>query len=262
MSTSYNAICSDFVFETSLAVKMPLPSERDTVMHFFERIKKTIPTMDRFRKIKNELILETARHFDEETGEPTEEGATFETPYRYVSLRERMLRSSVVNPGTIEDALKQHDLIVKNAPHFLGISPLDIDCFEMTFMFELEASGDHDEIVKNALFEGSPLAEALAGVRVIELQPLFSFALSRDGRVQTSIAVETRRKSRRGSASRYGNEPLRVVLALRRLAPFHSLEDLAQTLPNLFKSAEQLAQDRVIPHILTPISRQIAASQG
>lgn len=262
MTTSYGAICTDFVFETALAVKMPLPSERDTVMHFFERVKKTIPTMDRFRKIKNELILETARHYDEETGEPAQEDGVFDSPYRYLSLRERLLRCSVVNPSSIEDAIKQHDLIIKNAPHFLGISPLDIDSFETTFVFELEANGDHDEIVKSALFDGSPLGLALANVRMIELQPLFSFALSRDGRVQCSISVETRRKSRRGGTSRYASEPLRVALSLRRLAPFHSLEDLAQTLPSLFKSAEQLAQDRLIPHILTPISRQIAASQG
>ncbi len=262
MTTSYGALCTDFIFETNLAVKMPLPSERDTVMHFFERIKKTFPSMDRFRKIKNELILETARHYDEETGEPTEEGLGFDTPYRYVSLRERMLRCSVVNPESIDDAIKQHDLILKTAPDFLGISPLDIDSFEMTFVFEMEAAGDHDEIVKNALFEGSPLAEALAGVRVIELQPLFSFALSRDGRMQTSMAGETRRKSRRGSTSRYANEPLRVVLSLRRLAPFHNLEDLAKTLPAMFTSAEQLAQDRVIPHPITPIARQIAANNG
>ncbi len=271
MTTSYGAICSDFIFETKITVKMPLPSERDTVMHFFERVKKSVPTMDRFRKFDGELILETARNMEDESSAdlggfeaPNADAGTHadDAPYRWVSLRERTLRCGIVNPETIEEALKQHDLIVKNAPHFLGISPLDIDSFEMTFVFELEAAGDHDEIVKNALFEGSPLAEALANVRVTELQPIFSFALSKDGRVQTTMEVQTRRKNRRGITGRYANEPLRVLLSLRRLAPFNSLEDLDQTLPGLFRYAEQLAESRLIPHILTPISRQISASQG
>lgn len=259
MATSYGALCTDFVFETKLSVKLPLPQERDTLMHFFERVQKAHPAMDRFRKSRGEFLLETARDADEGDGlgiippETPDDGAS----YRWVSIADRMLRCGIVNPESMELALKQHDLILKNAPHFLGISPLDVESYELVFGFELESQLDHDEIVRAALLESSPLGEAMAGFHMVELQPYGTMALSRDGRVQATIEVKTRRKTKGGDASRYAHEPLVVYLIVRRLAPFHSLEDLGKTLAPLFKNAERLAAERVIPHVLTPISRLI-----
>jgi hypothetical protein len=57
MATSFGALCTDFYVNQKLALKMDLPGERETVLHFFDRVKKSIPAMNRFRRYDGELAL-------------------------------------------------------------------------------------------------------------------------------------------------------------------------------------------------------------
>ena len=38
--TTFVALCSDFYVNQKLALKMDLPSERETILHFFDRVRK------------------------------------------------------------------------------------------------------------------------------------------------------------------------------------------------------------------------------
>jgi hypothetical protein len=56
MSNPYAAFCDDFYVNMRLGSQLPLPHQRETVLHFFERIQKEIPTMIRFRKGRQRRI--------------------------------------------------------------------------------------------------------------------------------------------------------------------------------------------------------------
>ena len=58
--TSLGALCTDFYVNQKLALKLDLPSARETVLDMFDRIRKELPNMDRFRRYDGELALESA----------------------------------------------------------------------------------------------------------------------------------------------------------------------------------------------------------
>ena len=59
MTTSYGALCTDFYINQKLALKMDLPTERETLLHFFDQVRETHPGMTRFRRYDGELSLES-----------------------------------------------------------------------------------------------------------------------------------------------------------------------------------------------------------
>ena len=50
MATSYGALCTDFYINQKLALKMDLPSDRETILHFFDLVRREMPSMHRFRR--------------------------------------------------------------------------------------------------------------------------------------------------------------------------------------------------------------------
>ncbi len=65
MSHPFAAFCEDFYINMRLGSQLNLPHNRDTILHFFERIQKSFPRMTRFRKNESgELNLEEDRTGD------------------------------------------------------------------------------------------------------------------------------------------------------------------------------------------------------
>src|SRR3954462_2666862 len=91
MGNPFSAFCEDFYVNMRLGSQMNLPHNRETVLHFFERVQKEFPQMSRFRKSENgEFNLEEDRSND---------------TYRWMSLENKRLSSGHVNPASIEDSL-------------------------------------------------------------------------------------------------------------------------------------------------------------
>ena len=44
----YHAYCDDYYLNVNLNTEMELPQTRDTVLHFFEQVKKSHPAMKNF----------------------------------------------------------------------------------------------------------------------------------------------------------------------------------------------------------------------
>ena len=44
----YGSVSDDFYVNMNLSTEMELPASRETVLHFFERVQKTFPTMRNF----------------------------------------------------------------------------------------------------------------------------------------------------------------------------------------------------------------------
>src|SRR5690606_16995164 len=113
MSVPYASFCDDFYVNMRLGSQMQLPNQRETVLHFFERLQRDFPGMTRFRRSDNgELSLEEDRGSN---------------AYRWATIEAKRLSSGHVNPPSIEESVRLHQLMLQMAPHYLGISSVEID---------------------------------------------------------------------------------------------------------------------------------------
>ena len=252
MATSFGALCTDFYVNQKLALKMDLPSDRETILHLFDRIKKAVPGMTRFHRYNSELTLESSRR---------------EAEYHWMGLRRTSIRTGHVNPASMEAAYKFHKLILNTAPYHLTISALDVDYLELLLGFDLECKGDQDEVVFEALYANSPLARLLkpaedSEAHVVDVQPLFGISLGAKADVQAYFEVKTRTRGRRGQVNQYANEPMSLFLTVRKYGPAHSMEEVESWFGLLKSYAETLAAERLVPELLSPIVRQITSSNA
>src|SRR5205085_11919712 len=98
----YHTYCDDYYVNMNLNTEMDLPQTRDTVLHFFEQVKKTYPGMKNFySRERTEFVLEE----DKDKGD-----------YRWTSIEARRVSSGYVNPASVEDAMKQHAFILELIP--------------------------------------------------------------------------------------------------------------------------------------------------
>ncbi len=269
MPTSFGALCNDFSINATINLKMDLPCERESIMSLFDRVRKARPNMDKFRRYDDEVLLESNRR---------------EHEYTWVALRQNSVRTGHANPQSMDDAYDYHKVILDTVPYFLSISPLDVDYIELLFTFDLECKGNHDEVVYEALYADTPVGnllrqpfpvtggptnddpfdaeeESADGV-LIDVQPIFRVNLSDRGDLQASFEVKTRERTRRGNASRSRDEPLGVFLSMRRFGPITDISDLSTWLDEMGKQCEVLAEDRLIPNLLTPIARYITSGSA
>ncbi len=247
MSNPFSAFAEDFYINMRLGSQMSLPHSRETLLHFFERVQKEFPSMTRFRKHENgELNLE------EDRGQES---------YRWMSVEQKRLSSGHVNPESIEEALKLHQLLLMQAPYQLGISPVEIDYLDVLFGFDLEFNGNHDEIIADTLFSESPLSclTEESGARAVDFQPTITVALSDDCRLQARIDVVTRTNSYQVRTGDYSDDVISVYLILRRYwgdRPKLAMETL---LEQMAERADDLCHKYVVPKIIKPISTAIAS---
>jgi hypothetical protein len=247
MPNPYSSFCEDFYINMRLGSQMTLPHQRETVLHFFEQIQKAFPNMTRFRKSDSgELNLEEdrGRH-----------------GYRWMSLETRRLSSGHVNPSSVEEAMGLHTLLLQVAPYQLGVSPVEIDYLDVLFGFDLEFSGNHDEIIAESLFPDSPLTCIAEedGARPVDFQPSVTVALSDDCRLQARIDVITRTNSYQVRTGDYSDDVISVYLVLRRFwgdRPKASMESLAM---EMAERADALCTKHIVPRLIKPISAAIAS---
>ena len=249
MATSFGALCTDFYVNHKLALKMDLPSERETVLHFLDRVRKAMPGMSRFRRYDGELALESSRK---------------DAEYQWLALRRTSIRTGYVNPQSMADAYRFHRLILELAPYHLTLSPLDVDFIELMFGFDLECKDNHDEVVFEALIEGTPLGSLLKlpNAKIQDVQPAFGLTFGEEGDLQAYFEVKTRRRSRRGSSKRYRNEPISLLLTLRKYGPVEGFTEMQTVFDTLANHCETLATEQLIPDLLTPIARHITSSSA
>ncbi len=247
MCHPFSSFCDDFYLNTRLGSQLALPHQRETVLHFFERIQKEFPGLSRFRKNEDgELMLEEERS---------------NNSYRWLSLESRRLCCGHVNPESTADALRLHQLMLEMAPCHLGISPIEIDYLDVLMGFDMSFSGNHDEIIAETLLNDSPLnclAEE-AGARPIDYQPTITVALSEDCRLQARIDIVTRTNSYQVRTGEYNDDLISIYLIVRRYWGDKPRQPLEQMVVELAQRAEALAESYVAPRILRPLNSAIAS---
>ncbi len=119
---AYGSFADDFYSNLNLNTEMQLPTGRETILGFFERIQKTYPSMRNFYTRENgDLVLEE----DKDQGQQ-----------RWLSVEPRRICSGYLNPDSIDAAFEQHKLVLQLIPYMLSVSPMDCEALDLLFGFD------------------------------------------------------------------------------------------------------------------------------
>ena len=242
----YSSYSDDFYINLNLSTEMELPNNRETILHYFERIQKQFPTMRNFySRDKGDFVLEE----DKDQGQ-----------YRWCTVESRRVCSGQVNPPRVQDALDQHKLVLDLAPYMLSVSPLDCEALDLLFGFDLTYRGNHNQLVAEAL--GLPPAYErwmeVPGTSVISYEPSFTLSLDDECRVQCRLSVETRTNAYQVRTGEYPEEQLSVYFTARQYGSLNPDTTYLDALENLTQVCRDMVDNYVIDNVLQPLARAIA----
>lgn len=251
MKHSFGAHCDEFCVAGRLYLKLDLVPERETVLHFFERIGREYPTLSRMRRRDERSLILEDNDLD----------GTAESR-RWLRLDTNVLRFGYFEPPSHEEARRFGRFIFEQAPHHLTLSDLDIDRLDVVYSFEMEYRGNHDRLVAETLYADHPLASFLMGeecTHTIDCQPYFGITLSPECDVQAYIEVKGRTSTFELRTGEFEPQMLTVQLTVRRYWGFTRIRSLADALEELMTAADDLAVRRVVPLIVNPLAQAIAS---
>jgi hypothetical protein len=243
----YAADSDDFYVNMNLNTEMELPTSRDTVLHYFEQMRKAFPELRNF--------------FTRESGDLVLEGDKEQESYRWLALETRRLCSGHVNPDTLDEAYRQHEMVLDLAPHLLTISLLDCEALDVMFGFDFTFEGNHDEVVAEALgvghaFEG--LAE-LGGSRVINFEPSLTLALDDTCRLQARLSVETRTNAFQVRTNEFPDDQISVYFTVRQYWGSGPEVSFLDSFRRQREIGEDAIQRIVLPRVVRPLAQAIAS---
>jgi hypothetical protein len=242
----YSSYSDDFYINLNLSTEMELPNNRETILHYFERVQKQYPSMRNFySRDKGDFVLEE----DKDQGQ-----------YRWCTIEARRVCSGQVNPNRVEDALEQHKLVLELVPYLLSVSPLDCEALDLLFGFDFTYRGNHNQLVAEAL--GLPPAfERLADIgssSVISYEPSFTIALDEECRVQCRLSVETRTNAYQVRTGDFPEEQLSVYFTARQYGSLSADMTYVDALSNLTRICKEVVDSYVVEQVLQPLARAIA----
>jgi hypothetical protein len=244
---AFSLDADDFFINMSLNTVMDLPTNRDTVLHYFEQMKKAFPELSNLHTREGgDLVLEG----DKEAGQ-----------YRWLALEPRRLCSGQVNPETPEDAYRQHEMVLDAAPHLLTISTLDCEALDVMYGFDFSYEGNHDEIVADALGLGPSLEGLLdvPGSRVIHFEPTVTLALDESCRLQCRLSIETRTNTLQVRTGEFPDEEISVYFTVRQHWGTGADRPFLDAFRRQRAIGEEIILEKIIPRIVRPLAQAIAS---
>ncbi len=244
--TLYGSLADDMYMNVNLATEMELPGHRETVLHFFECVRKKFPTMRKFHaRDKRDFVLEE----DKEQGR-----------YRWVAVEPRRFCSGHVNPASIEDALDQHRFLLDLAPALLSMSPLDCEAIDVLFGFDFAFRGNHNSLLAEALGPGPALEGVgdIPGSKLINYEPSLTIAVDEECRTQVRVSTETRTNAFQVRTGEFAEEQLSVYVTARQYGSLEGGETYVDTVERLAQLAQDVIENCVVEQVLRPWARTIA----
>jgi len=242
----FSSLCDDFYINMNLGTEMELPANRETVLHFFERVQKTYPTMRNFySRDRGDFILE----------EDKDQGS-----YRWCTIEPRRVCPGQVNPASVEEALEQHALVLELAPYTLSVSPLDCEALDLLYGFDFTYRGNQNQLVAEALGVGPAMERVvdIPGATVVNCEPSLTVALDEECRVQFRLSVETRTNAYQVRTGDYPEEQISVYVTARQYGSLGPDTTFVDTLKRLNTVCMEMLDNHVIEHVLKPLARTIA----
>ena len=245
---NYVTACDDFGLYTYLNTRMDLPSNSETVLHFFEAIQKSYPSLSDFDRRDGEFLLEEER----------EQGS-----YRLVGMDNRRIWSGYMNPPVLEDADEQHERILELAPYHLDLSPLNCDAVDVMFAFDFVYSGNHDEVVAEALAKDSPFETFLTmpGTKMLNFEPSIMIALDEACRLQCRLNIETRTTAFQVQSGNYAETPITVYFTVRQFWNKQPFKTFVESYQNQRRIAQELVDTYILPQVVKPLGETIATKE-
>jgi len=245
----YSSLCDDFGVYVYLNTKMDLPTGRETVLHYFDGLRKTFPTMTDFdARESGDYVLEEDR----------EQGS-----YRWVTLETRRLCSGFVNPQELDLADALHEHVLEVSPYHLDFNPLDCEALDVLFAFDFTYGGNHDEVVAEALGLNTTLERLIQmpGSRVINYEPSLMLALDENCRLQCRLSIETRTNAYQVRTGHFPEAPISVYFTVRQYWGRQPFKDFIESYRNQRRLLVDLVDQHVIPAVVRPLAQTIAAKQ-
>jgi len=254
MDAYLGAFCDDFHFSARLFLKLDFPTERETVLHFFERLEREFPRMSRLRRRDDGALI-------------LEEDQPGTGPRRWVRLDRRAVRFGYSAPPGVEEIRHLGDVILEQAPYHLTLSPLDLDRLEVVYGFDLEYCGNHDQLVADALISDHPFGVMLSSddpheehkFQAIECQPYFGMTLTPACDLQAYFEVKSRTSTYEVRTGDYESQLITVYLTVRKYFGYAASLPLVEQQRKLLEIADDLSRNRVLPLMVGPLHDAIAA---
>jgi hypothetical protein len=227
---------------------MELPTKRETVLHFFDSLKKSFPELTDFEARENgDFMLEEER----------DKGS-----YRWVSLERRRFCSGYVNPPALADADAQNERILEVAPFHLDFSGLDCESLDVVFTFNFLYGGNHDAVVAEALGLESSLGGLLQmpGSKALDFKPSLTMALDEGCRLLCQLNIETRTSPYQVRTGNFSEAPISVYFMIRQYWG-RQTATFVESYRNQRKLAQELAESHILPAIIKPLGETIANRQ-
>jgi len=244
---SYSSFCDEFYVDMCINTELDLPTQRDTVLAFFERIQKQYPSMGCFyRRDNNEYCLEESRNLGQ---------------YRWVTLELDRIGSGVVNPSDFEMAYSQDRLVLELVPYMLSVSHLDIESLDVTLAMDFDHRGNHDEVIADALFGATAFGTLLdvPDSKPIGFSPAVVIALSDDCHTQARISIESKTSvSEPRKRNQRSDDAISLSLTIRQYPPTAGGFDPLESFERQCRLAEEMMAERIVPNFVQPLTETIA----
>jgi len=249
MTDCFGAVCDDFYVTCHLFFKLEMSPSRETVLHFFDRLRKDLPSLKKLRlRDRQTIVLE----------EDTEDQGS----RRWIQIDENSLRFGYFAPPSLKDVRRFARLILEQAPFHLTFSELDYDHLEVIYGFDLAYRGNHDQLVAETLLGGHAAAGFLLGEHVahaIDAQPYFGIALTPECDLQAYVEVKSRTTTFEVRNGVYEAEPITTFITVRKYWGDDRADALASVVEQLFDLGDELAAERVVPNFVNPLAAAIAS---
>jgi len=244
----FSSAADDFFVNVNLQTNLALPTNRETLLQFYEAIQREFPSM---------TLL-----YQRETGESVLEANREEGHYLWMELHNNRLTAGHFNPRAADDIYRLHHWLLEHSVYFLGIGGLDVELLDIMFGFNLDYHGNRDEIVAESLMGDSALgalaAETTTGC--IECEPSMVIALDENCYLQARVSLETRSSDYQVRTGRYDDEPISVYFTVRRMPTPGVIMNMNESLTEQCAICEDICHRIVVPKIVRPIAVAIASS--
>ena len=243
--SDFSGISDEHYFNMNLNTELELPSNRETLLHYFEQLKRRYPTMRNFySRERGDYVLEE----DKDAGN-----------YRWASIETKRISSGYVNPPDVDSAMEQHCAVLEMIPYTLSMGPLDCESLNYMMGFDFSYRGNHHELVSEALGL-SPAFERLseaANSKIVSNEMAVQIALDSDCRTQCRLSIEPRTSAYQIRTGDFGEDHLSVYITIRR---YGSLDhgSFVDQLVELKKHADQLMESYIVDNVLLPLKKAIA----
>jgi len=244
--SGYGAFSDDFYLNMNLSTEMELPQGRESVLHYFEQVRRRYPKMQNFySREKSEYVLE----------EEKDAGA-----YRWVSVEAKRVNSGVVNPQSFDTAADQHRAILDLVPFELSISPLDCESLSVMLGFDFAYRGNHNEVLAEAVGVPPALDRFLSVPyeRLLSYEPAIQFALDDDCRTQCRVSFESRSSAYQVRTGEFGDDQISVYLTVRRYDSLGPDENYSSEFDRLAGLCRELVDGYLVTNILRPLQQAIS----